>query len=100
MPPMFSEYNNPNSSCLQVHVVDDMIHQLQKAGEVPDRCLYEAQILACVQSQCFQMASRYLDDMVKDGHEVASTIEAVRKQVHVAVWDNFLIAGSWGVVLS
>jgi hypothetical protein len=39
--------------------------------------------------------------MVKEGHEVASTIEAVHKQVPADIWDNFLKeAGSWGVVLS
>ena len=78
-----------------------MMHRLQKAGEVPHQCLYEAQILACLQSQRFQRVSGYLDDMVKNEHEVASTIEAVRKQVRTEVWDNFLKqAGSWGIVLS
>ena len=100
--PLFPDrYDLNMNSCLQIHLVDDMMHRLQKAGEVPHQCLYEAQILACLQSQCFQKVSGYLDDMVKNEHEVASTIEAVRKQVCMEVWDNFLKqAGSWGIVLS
>ena len=100
--PLFpDQYDLNMNSCLQIHLVDDMIQRLQKAGEVPHQCLYEAQILACLQSQCFQKVARYLDDMVKNEHEVASTIEAVHKQVCMEVWDNFLKqAGSWGIVLS
>lgn len=74
----------------KIDLVDDMMHRLQKTGNAPDSSLYEVQILSCLQEKCVQKALNYLNDMIRHGYEVLSTMHVLQKQVQKETWDSFL----------